>query len=243
MAGKSIYNAMGVAKEFDYVAGAAGSALVLVGIGLFVRSQVKKRLAKDEILPDDGWSFFNTFVQVVSAFRSLLYNMIGKEGEKFLPVVLGTFLLILFNNVQGMLPMGVSASANLINNFSMAIVIFLFYQYLGIKEHGFGYLSQFTGGLPPKGQPLVMTAIFSFIALVILFIELIGHAVRPVSLSLRLWGTITGDKALFAVTQEILPFLLPLVAMAIGLLVSVVQAFVFSLLSTVYIKLAVSHDH
>lgn len=239
-AGHTIYEGLG---SYKFVGAAAATAVVLTGVGIVVKVKASARLRNDDVLPDDGFSFLNLASQLVSAFRGLLSSMIGHGSDKYLHLILGTFLFILVNNLAGMFPGLLSPSQNLINNISMAIVIFVVYQFYGIKEHGFGYLKQFTGGLPPKNQNLVMTVILSGIAILIFGIELIGHAVRPVSLSLRLWGTITGDHALHDVMKGILPLFLPMIAMALGLLVSVVQAFVFSLLSTVYIKLAVSHDH
>jgi len=236
----SLFHALG---EYQYLGAASASAALLMVGGAIVRSQAKSRLKKDDVLPDAGLSFWNLAVWLVNGFRNLLSGMVGHGSDRYVPLVGGTFMLILFNNLLGMVPGLLSASSNLINNLSMALVIFFVYQYYGLREHGLGYIKQFTGGLPGHGQPLVMTIFLSLIAILIFFIELIGHVVRPFSLTLRLWGTITGDHALYAVTNGMLPIFLPMLALAMGLLVSVVQAFVFSLLSTVYIKLAVSHDH
>lgn len=236
----SVFHALG---EYQYLGAASASAALLMIAGGVIRSKAKSRLKKDKVLPDDGISFWNLSVWLVNGFRNLLSGMLGHGSDRYVPLVGGTFMLILFNNLLGLVPGLLSASSNLINNLSMALVIFVVYQYYGIREHGLGYFKQFTGGLPGKGQPLIMTIFLSLIAVLIFFIELIGHAVRPFSLTLRLWGTITGDHALLAVTNGMMPVFLPMLALAMGLLVCVVQAFVFSLLSTVYIKLAVSHDH
>ena len=74
-------------------------------------------------------------------------------------------------------------------------------------------------------------------------IELVGHFVRPVSLSLRLAGNITGDQMVLGVFTSMTYFTIPVPFFALGLFVCFIQAFVFTLLSSIYIALAESHDH
>ena len=76
-----------------------------------------------------------------------------------------------------------------------------------------------------------------------LVIELISHAVRPVSLSVRLFGNITGDHMVLEVFTDLTKLVIPVIFLGLGLFVSFIQAFVFSLLSMIYIALATEHDH
>jgi len=239
----SVYDLIHLDHSYHYAAAAGLSAIILGFAGLAIRSKANSKLEVDDVLPDGRWTFFNTMVEFLAYFRKLLQDMIGHDGEKYLPIVFGTFLLILTNNLSGFIPGLISPSENLINNLSMALFVFLAYQFFGLKEHGLHYFKQFTGGLPPKGYGMGVSIVLSLVAVMVFFIEVIGHIVRPFSLSLRLWGTVTGDHALLSVATGVMPLVLPMLAMTLGLLVSVVQALVFSLLSTVYIKLAVSHDH
>lgn len=146
-------------------------------------------------------------------------------------------------NLMGLIPGFLPPSDNINTNLAMGLTVFVFYHYLGIREHGTHYVGQFTGGLPPKGFGTLITAFLALIGCVLFVIESIGHIIRPVSLSLRLWGNINGDHTLVGVFNGITPILVPVIFMVLGLFVCCVQAFVFSLLSTVYIKMAVSHDH
>lgn len=237
--GASIFETVGVASEFKHFSGAVFSGILLILVGLLVR----RKLKTGELLPEARFSLTNAAIEVVAVFRNFLHGMIGHGSDKFVPIIVITFLLILINNLSGLIPGLVSPSENFNNNLGMAAVIFIAYQYFGFREHGFSYLKQFTGGLPVPGYGGFMTGILAVIALLLVVIELVGHSVRPLSLSLRLYGTISGDHKLFMIVSDLTYLIVPVLVMMLGLLVSVVQAFVFSLLSTVYIKLAVSHDH
>jgi F-type H+-transporting ATPase subunit a len=107
--------------------------------------------------------------------------------------------------------------------------VFVLSHIFGVREHGLKYFKHFLG------------PIWWLIPLM-LPIELISHIARPVSLSMRLMGNIVGDHKLVGVFFGILPFVLPVPFMVMGVLVSVVQAVVFSLLTTVYISQAVAHE-
>lgn len=237
----SIYDIVGVASDMQYVAAAGVSAVTLGAVGLYVNAKIKA--AGDDVLPEGRFSIVNASVEVVKGFRNLLQGMIEHGSEKFVPIITTTFLYLLFCNLFGMIPFFKSATANINNNLAVALFIFIAYNVSGFREHGIGYLKQLTGGITPKGYPFAIGMILAVVTLLIVVIESVGHVVRVGSLSLRLWGAINGDHALVNVFSDVLPFFIPVLAMTLGLLVSVIQALVFSLLSSVYFKLAVSHDH
>jgi F-type H+-transporting ATPase subunit a len=239
--GNSVFQLVGISHEYNAVAGAGLVALSLTGLGLHIRSKLKN--IDDHVLPEEKTSILNISTTIVGALRGLLNDVVGHGAEKFLSVIGTTFLFILLCKLTGLIPGFLPATDNINTNLAVGLFIFIAYQFMGFKEHGIGYLKQFTGGLPPKGYPVGITAVLSGIAILMVFIELIGHAIRPVSLSLRLWGNINGDHTLVGVFLGIVPLFLPMVFMLLGLFVSCVQAVVFALLSTVYFKLAVSHDH
>jgi F-type H+-transporting ATPase subunit a len=101
---------------------------------------------------------------------------------------------------------------------------------MGLKENGVGYLKHFLG-------PLI------WLAPLLLPIELISHMVRPASLGLRLAGNMTGDHTVLGIFLNLVPIGVPMVFYVLGLFVCFLQAFVFSLLSMVYISMATAHDH
>ena len=104
------------------------------------------------------------------------------------------------------------------------------YNYYGIKEHGFGYLRHFMG-------PVL------FLAPLMVIIEFISHLVRPVSLSLRLFMNMTGDHMVLGVFTNLTHIIIPVVFVGLGIFVSFLQAFIFTVLSAIYIALSEAHSH
>lgn len=241
-AGQNIFEAVGIAKDFHYLGAAALTGGVLLGVGLHVRAKAA-RAENGDVLPEPKFSLFNLFVEILLYFRNLLKGMIGHHSDKYLPIIVTTFVLIFFSNFSGLLPGLLSATADFNNNLAMGLFMFAIYHYYGLKEHGLHYFKQFTGGLPVPGYGIGMTLFMAGIAGLLIVIELVGHLVRPFSLTLRLWGVVNGDHALEGVVSGLIPLFVPMLAMGLGLIVCVVQALVFTLLSSVYIQLAVSHDH
>ena len=145
--------------------------------------------------------------------------------------LLGTYaLFILCMNLLGLVP-GFNPPTDQFNvTLPFALIIFVVTHYLGIKVHGSRYLKQFTGPL-------------WWLAPLMLPIELITHCVRPMSLSIRLFGNMTGDHKVVAVFTAILAVGLPIPFMGLGVLISVLQAFVFVLLSAIYFESAMSEAH
>lgn len=237
----TVFQLVGVPHEYNAIAGSLLVAAALTAGGIIVKSKLKN--LDDNILPEGRFSLLNFSTMIVGMFRNLINGMIDHGGDRFLPFIGTTFLYILLMNLMGLIPGFLPPSDNINTNLAMALSVFIFYHYLGIREHGTHYIGQFTGGLPPKGYGALMTGFLSIIACVLFVIESIGHLIRPVSLSLRLWGNINGDHTLVGVFNGITPVIVPIIFMILGVFVCCVQAFVFSLLSTVYIKMAVSHDH
>ncbi len=237
----SVSHALGIPHEYDPIAGAALVAVVLTVVGIGVHTKLRK--IDDHVLPEPKITLVNIAASIANMWRGMLESIIGHGGEKYLAFIASTFCFILLMNLMGLVPGFPHPTGNLSTNAAMAVTVFVVYNALGFKEHGIGYLKQLTGGVSPKGYGILLGALMTAIALLMIGIEIMGHAIRPVSLSLRLWGNMTGDHALVGVFSSIFPIGLPIVFMAMGVFVSVIQALVFTLLSTVYIKLAVSHDH
>jgi len=167
---------------------------------------------------------------IIEAFESLLVEIIGEDGKKYLPVIATIGLFILSCNLLGLVPGFMSPTSKLNVTAGCALVVFVYYHWQGIKSKGlFKYLKHFTGPIPA-------------IAPLLLPIEIIGHFSRPVSLSIRLFGNIFAEELLILVIASIIPFFLPLPFMAIAIFTSVIQAFVFVLLASIYIGGAVAHE-
>jgi F-type H+-transporting ATPase subunit a len=166
----------------------------------------------------------------VEGLRGFLADLVGPGGIKHFPVVATFGILILLSNLTGMLPDMVAPTANFNVTLALAITSFLYYNYVGIRENGLlGHLKHFGGPVP------------SFLIMVILFpIEIISNLARIMSLSVRLFGNIFGEEQLSTAVSSIMQWVLPALLMPLGLLTSVLQTFIFILLSMVYLG-EVSH--
>lgn len=174
-----------------------------------------------------------TFEVGVEAVRGLLSDLVGPGGLKHFPVVATFGLLILLSNLTGMLPDMVAPTANYNVTLALALTSFLYYNYVGIRENGlFGHLRHFAG-------PVLWLAPLMFP------IELVSNFARILSLSMRLFGNIYGEEQVSGAISQMVSIGVPVLLMPLGLLTSVLQTFIFIVLSMVYLG-EVSHhseDH
>jgi F-type H+-transporting ATPase subunit a len=188
---------------------------------------------------------FQSFLEsVVELLRDLVVGILGHHGEKYLPFLGTLFIYIFCMNIAGMIPFMKSPSTSLNITAAMAICVFMLVQFLNFRNHGFlGFLYHLAGS--PK------TAVEWIIVPLMLPIEIIVQLSRPVTLALRLFGNILGEDILIAafavfgisLVASLSPVGVPLQLpfMFLGLLTSLMQALVFTLLSTVYIMLSMPH--
>ena len=209
------------------LAGAVGLFLILISWA------ANKRLRHTEkcLVPQDKATPSTIFEVVVEAILGLMEGVLGKKAWEYFPLIGALFIYIFTCNLIGLIP-GLSPPTDNINtNAACALIVFLYYNYLGIKEQGVkNYLKHFMGPVIWLG-PLMLV------------IELISHLVRPVSLSVRLFGNMTGDHLVLGVFSKLTPLFVPIIFLGLGLFISFIQAFVFSLLSIVYIGLATEKSH
>jgi F-type H+-transporting ATPase subunit a len=138
--------------------------------------------------------------------------------------------VIFINNLVGVIPGMTPATEQINTTLAMGTFMFVTYNYLGFREHRHHYLKHFLG-------PLL------WLAPLMVIIELISHIVRPLSLGLRLANVMGGDHTVVGIFTDLVPLILPIPFYLLGMFVCFVQAFVFTLLSMVYIALATAHDH
>lgn len=192
-------------------------------------------------------SKFQNFLEwVVEGLRNFILEIIGPEGEKYVPFLGTLFIYILTMNWMVLIPFMKAPSSNLNITIAMAICVFALAQYSNFKNYGFfGFLYHMAGS--PKG-------IVEWAMVPLMFpIELLTQITRPFTLALRLFGNVVGEDILigvFALFGAVLlsvynfPIYLPLQIpfMFLALLTSLMQALVFTLLSTVYILLSIPHS-
>lgn len=166
--------------------------------------------------------------------EQMLTSTCGKKARKFLPLIFTVFVFILVSNLIGMIPGSFSAMSHVSITFALAILIFFTITFLGFYRHGLEYLSI----LLPKGTPLA-------IAPLMMFIELFAYLARPISLSVRLAANIAAGHIVLKVLASfvimsgifgILPFALLTILVGFEIFVAVLQAYIFAVLSCVYLS-------
>jgi F-type H+-transporting ATPase subunit a len=156
-------------------------------------------------------------------------------GEKFYPLLETIFLYIMTCNLFGLIPGFESPTSNINTTASMALPVFIIYQFYGLKVHGAGYIKHFLG--PIRSAAAIPFMIFMF------FLEIIGHLVRPVTLSVRLFGNMMAKHLLLIILAILAPWIIPVAILGLGTLISFIQAYVFMLLTTLYLAGAVEEAH
>jgi F-type H+-transporting ATPase subunit a len=204
-------------------------AILLVILGGL--ASIKLKAAKDPVVPEATLTYRNFFDLIAEKLYGLCEATLGAHAaEQFFPLIGTLFLFIFTSNLLGLIPGLLPPTDNINVTLGCGVFVFLFYNFQGIKANGIGYLKHFMG-------PIWAIAPLMFA------IEVVSHLVRPLSLGLRLRGNIMGDHLVVTVFQGIFPYLLPVPFMLLGLLVALIQAYVFCLLTMVYISLSIAHDH
>jgi F-type H+-transporting ATPase subunit a len=223
--GFTFFGALGLPEKI-------ATAVLVAGIILAFAVYVRGKLAATAtaITPEDGPTARNLAEVFVEGIHGMAEQVIGHGGERYVPLLATFFIFILVSNLLGLVP-GFSPPTSDFNvTLALGLVSFVAYHVAGVREHGGGYVKQFLGSVV-------------FLYPLMLVVELFSHAFRPVSLGIRLFANMTADHEVVSIFTNLVPLVVPVVFYVLGAFVAVVQAFVFTMLSAIYISLAVSHDH
>lgn len=202
------------------------ASIILIVAALAVRSSIS-------LVPK---GIQNLIEVITEAMLKLVEDNIGHHwGKTLFPFICTIFMFILICNLMGLIPGFTAATANVNTNAAMAVPVFLATHYYGIRIHGIKYVNHFLG--PVRSIAALPLMILMFI------VEFIGHIARPLTLTVRLFGNMTAKHILLLVLAVLAPWVIPTAILALGVLVSVVQALVFALLSTLYLAGAVEEAH
>lgn len=209
----------------DYMVMTGLIVVAITALCFFVKSSLSvENPGKLQILLEDG----------LSAMNGILNEWMPGTGSRYLPLIFSIGLFILLANYAGLVPGLMAPTSNLNVTAGCALTVWVYYHYQGIRVQGVGsYLKHFAA---PPGAPIWMAPIM-------LPIELISHLSRVMSLSLRLFGNIFGEELVIAILFMIIPWLVPLPMMLLGLVTGGLQAFIFVLLTTIYLAGAVAVEH
>lgn len=209
------------------------SLVCVIFLLLGIIYKIKTKNVEKSLVPDKGISFRNIY----EFFGEFIYNLAKstmgeKEAKEYFRFFMFYFLLLYISNMIGLIPGFLPPTENFNTGFAFGILVFLYYNYHGIRVQGLkAHLAHFAG-------PVL------FMAPLIFVIEIISHAMRPVTLGLRIKGNMMGDHAVLAIFSELVPYIIPIPFYILGLFVCFMQAFVFTILSMVYVSMAVeTHDH
>lgn len=221
-------------------------ALAVIALLVLASLAVRKRLAATNggIVPDEGVTIRNTIEVILEGLTGLAKQTMGPEWKKWFPFVGAMFFFILIANLIGLIP-GIGGITDNVNTAAAwAIISYVLFNYVGIREHGIGhYLIKYMG---PSfytwhvgGKHIHVRPLFwLFFPL-----ETILDAARMATLSIRLIANMFADHTVVAVFLGLVPIGVPAIFLGLGMMVCVLQAFVFSLLTMIYVNLALQEAH
>lgn len=219
--------------------------VLFMWIGAILLFIVMTRVAKaykSSMVPKGFTNFWEVFILFVR--DEIAKPTIGKGFEKFLPYLLTAFFFILFGNFLGLIPFSATFTSNISVTATMAIFTFLVIQFGGMRNNGvFGYFK----GLIPHGVPIFLLPIMAVV-------ELLGLLAKPFALAIRLFANMTaGHIVIYALISLIFVMqsvgwaglAIPMALFIYGLevLVALLQAYIFTMLSSLFIGMAVHQDH
>ncbi len=197
---------------------AAGLALALV----------KVAMSNLQLVPKGPQNLMEAYIGGVLQMGA---DVMGKEeARKYIPLIATIGLFVVFANLIGIVPGFESPTAFLELPLTLALVVFVYYNYVGIKKQGvIKYFKHFMGPV-------------WWLYWLMFPIEIVSHISRLISLSFRLFGNIKGDDMFLAVILMLAPWIMPLVPFSLLLFMAFLQAFIFMMLTTVYIGSAIAVD-
>jgi F-type H+-transporting ATPase subunit a len=231
----------------QFLAGPANSFLALVGMSAgdpanpwknwivmliftVLLMMVLAALLRPRLSVDKPGKVQLAFEAMYGFLRQQSHDIVGHGYEKYVPMFATFFFFILIGNLLGIIPTFESPTMYYVVPAGIALISFGYYNVMGVKAQGFvGHLKHFAG-------PLWWLAWFMFP------LEIISHSIRPVSLTIRLYANMFAGEQVTLGFLALAPWVVPVVFMGLHAFVSFVQAFIFTMLSMVYVGMAVAHE-
>lgn len=213
------------------------SSLFMVAIVLTMTLFMNLGMRKAAMVPGRWQSMVEVLYEFVA---DMLSSTAGSEGRKYFPFVFTLFTFILCANLLGLLPYSFTVTSHIVVTFALAAVVFLGVTAVGFMKHGIGFLKFFV----PSGVPVVLLPL-------LVVIEVISYLTRPMSLSVRLFANMMAGHTMLKVfggfvvalgAFGVLPLVFLLAINALELVVALLQAYVFAVLTCIYLNDAL-HMH
>ncbi|MBI1790204.1 MAG: F0F1 ATP synthase subunit A [Acidobacteria bacterium] len=232
----------------DHLAGLASSVLALVGVHaenpqrpgttpmamqilVMVIIVALFAVLRPRLSMDRPGKLQHVFEVIYTFLHDTAEEQVGHHGSHYLALFGTIFIFILFANLLGVIPTFESPTMFPEVPLGLALVAFVYYNLMGIMAHGVGkYLAHFAGPVP-------------WMAPLMIPIELISHLARPLSLTIRLFANMYAGEQVTVVFLRLTFLLAPALFMGLHVFVSLLQAYIFTLLTMVYVASATAHDH
>jgi F-type H+-transporting ATPase subunit a len=221
-------------------------ASILVGLLMLAAGVlIRRRIATENggLVPDEGVTLRNCFEVIIEALASLARDRIGDDWRKYFPIVGTMFVFILFSNLIGLLPGIEGATSDVNTTAAWAVISWIAYTWIGIAKHKQKYLIKFMGPSFFEKEIMGRTVHFRLLAPLMMALEIPLDLARMLTLAIRLLANMFADHTVIAVWLTLVPIGIPAIFMGLGLIVSFLQAFIFSLLTMIYIGLALEEPH
>jgi F-type H+-transporting ATPase subunit a len=222
---------VGLGSYPNHVVMALFAAIVLVATTWIARVQLSSVMKSpgEGLVPESKLTYRNFFEILAESLFGLTESVLGPDAATYFPVIGTTFLFVFFSNILGLIPGVLPATENLNTTLALGLFVFIYYNFAGLRANGLSYLKHFLGPV-------------AWLAPLMVIIELASHLFRPLSLSLRLRGNIMGDHVVLHIFSGLAPYFIPVIFYGLGVFVAFIQAFVFCLMTMVYISLSIAHD-
>jgi F-type H+-transporting ATPase subunit a len=206
---------------------AAFVTLLLVVFAAVLRRKLV--MTESTLEPENGITARNLGEAFVEFISSLAEGVIGHGAERYVPLLASFFIFVLVANLLGLVPGFKPPTSDFNITFGLGVVSFVAYNIYGWKAQGAAYLKHFIGPV-------------AALAPLMLIVEVFSQSFRPISLGIRLFANMFADHSVVEIFTELTKVVIPVVFYVLGAFVGVVQAFVFTMLSAIYIALAVAHE-
>lgn len=226
----------GVVLEKFSVGVVLGAVLLLVGTA--AASKLKRVGGVErQIVPTKRVSLFGLFDVFIEGFVAFQDSILGKERRRFLPLTGSIFLFIFASNLLGLIPGMPAVTTAVPINVGIAVLVFISFNSAGLGEHGLlGYVKHFFG------SPQLLKGGLFFVGLLVAGAEVLSAVLRILTLNLRLYWNISADHLVLGTMTGLVPYLVPIPFYILGTLVAFMQAFVFTVLTMIYLLLATQHE-
>ncbi|MDL2207579.1 F0F1 ATP synthase subunit A [Desulfovibrio sp. OttesenSCG-928-M16] len=211
---------LGVPEAYKHIFYTWVAMIILFIVGYMLRGRMK-------LVPTGLQNFMEV---IIGGLEDFTVTTVGEKGRIIFPLLCGIFLFIITQNLLGLVPGCDAPTANINTNAAMALFVFLYYNYVGLKTWGPGYIKHFMGPMLPLA-PLMLP------------IEFVSHLARPLSLTLRLFGNIRGEEIVLLLFFTMAPVASTLPTYFLFFIAKSLQAFIFYMLTMIYLQGAMEHAH